>query len=154
LNERKPRIVIIDDNDADVFLLREALRREGLDCDVVLANNGADGISILCGADALANRPDCILLDVNLPKISGNRVLETVREHPLLASIPVLVLGTPQKFEARETGGPDNLTFFFAKSSNLHEFLAVGAKIRSSCKRRQRRASNYISPVRATNPRR
>jgi chemotaxis family two-component system response regulator Rcp1 len=128
LNGRKPKIVIIDDNDGDVFLLREALRREGLDCEIALANNGADGISILCDADAFENRPDCILLDVNLPKVSGSQVLQRVRGNPLLASIPVLVLGKPQNFESIEK---DNQTFFFPKSSNLREFLAVGAKIRS-----------------------
>ena len=132
MNGHRPRIVIIDDNEGDIFLLREALRREGLDCEVILANNGADGISLLCAADAPADRPDCILLDLNLPKISGKRVLQTVRERPGLAGIPVLVLGPPQNLErVDETSRPDNLTFFFAKSSNLHEFLAVGAKIRS-----------------------
>jgi chemotaxis family two-component system response regulator Rcp1 len=131
VNEHKHRIVIIDDNEGDVFLLREALRREGLDCEIVLANNGADGISILCAADAPADRPDCILLDLNLPKVSGNRVLQAVRERPGLAGIPVLVLGTPQSLDRLDTSRPDNSTFFFAKSSSLHEFLAIGAKIRS-----------------------
>lgn len=130
MKEHRPRIVIIDDNEGDVFLLGEALRREGLDCEIALANNGADGISILCGADAPAERPDCILLDLNLPKISGSRVLQTIREHPHLARVPVLVLGAPQNLDPIETSR-DGLTFFFTKSSNLHEFLAVGAKIRS-----------------------
>ena len=135
--DRQARILAIDDNEADVFLLKEALRREGLDCDLVWLTDGAEGLAYLCDQDAAANSPDCILLDVNLPGIPADHVLRTIREHPNLANTPVLVWSSKSQAAAPITD-QSNHTFFFEKSPSLREFLAIGAKIRTLVELRAR----------------
>ena len=128
---RKCSVVVIDDNLGDLFLVKEAIRREGLDCEIVSIRDGEQAIAVLCGPEAAGNRPDCILLDINLPKVRGDLVLQAIRQQPHLANVPVLVWSSSLSAEAKAMKGQSDLTQFIEKSLELHEFLAVGAKIRS-----------------------
>jgi CheY-like chemotaxis protein len=128
---RRSKILIIDDNEADLYLIKEALRREGLDCDVISITDGAQAIAFLCGPAADANCPDCILLDINLPKVGGDQILKTIRKHASIAEVPILVWSSSLRTETddlRDQAGP---AIFMEKPTDLHEFLGIGAKIRS-----------------------
>ena len=131
LGQRKSRILIIDDNEADLFLVKEAVRREGLDCDIVSITDGAQAVAFLCGPDAAANCPDCILLDINLPKIGGDQVLKTIREHGPTADVPILVWSSSLRTETDSLRDNSGRAIFMEKPTELREFLAVGATIRS-----------------------
>ena len=130
MDQRRSRLLIIDDNDADLFLIKEALRRESLDCEIVSLTDGEQAIGYLCGPGAIADRPDCIVLDLNLPKIRGDEVLKAIRQHPPTANVPILVWSSSLRTDTgvRDHSGP---AVFVEKPSDLHEFLAIGAKIRS-----------------------
>jgi two-component system, chemotaxis family, response regulator Rcp1 len=128
---RKSRVVVIDDNQGDLFLVKEALRREGLDCEIVSLRDGAEAIEFLCGVDGVAHCPDCILLDFNLPKVRGDEVLKAIRERPHLADVPILVWSSSLSSGTNLMKDASSLTHFVEKPLELHKFLAVGAKIRS-----------------------
>jgi CheY-like chemotaxis protein len=130
LDQGRSRVLIIDDNEADLFLVKEAIRREGLDCEILSLTDGAQAIAFLCGPGAVANRPDCIVLDINLPKIRGDRVLKAIREHPPMAAVPILVWSSSLR---PETDGLMDYSgvLFIEKPADLREFLAIGAKIRA-----------------------
>jgi CheY-like chemotaxis protein len=131
LDQRRSRLLIVDDNEADLFLVKEALRREGLDCEIVSLADGALAIEYLCGPTTVAARPDCIVLDLNLPKIRGDLVLKAIREHPPLADIPILVWSSSLRTDTDSVTGHFGPTLFIEKPTDLKEFLAIGAKIRS-----------------------
>jgi CheY-like chemotaxis protein len=128
---QKSRVVVIDDNQGDLFLVKEALRREGLDCEIVSLRDGAQAIDFLCGSDGVAHCPDCILLDFNLPKVRGDDVLKAIRERPHLAGVPILVWSSSLSSGANLMKDESRLTHFIEKPLELHKFLAVGAMIRS-----------------------
>jgi CheY-like chemotaxis protein len=130
LDQRKSRILIIDDSEADLFLVKEALRREGLDCDIVSITDGAQAIAFLCGPDA-PTCPDCILLDINLPKVGGDQVLRTIREHAPTADVPILVWSSSLRTETDSLKDQTGPAIFMEKPTELREFLAIGAKIRA-----------------------
>ena len=131
LDQRRSRVLIIDDNEADLFLVKESLRREGLDCEVSSLTDGAQAIALLCGPGAVANCPDCIVLDINLPKISGDQVFKAIREHPPLADVPILVWSSSLRTETDGLKDHSHVSIFMEKPADLHEFLAIGATIRS-----------------------
>lgn len=131
MDRRKSRILIIDDNEADLFLVKEALRREGLDCDIISITDGAQAIAFLCGPGADANCPDCIVLDINLPKVGGDQVLKTIREHPPVADVPILVWSSSLRTETDGLRDHAKPAIFMEKPTDLREFLGIGAKIRS-----------------------
>jgi len=103
----RPRILVIDDNQANRLLAMSTLEDE--DYDVVLAENGAAG---LLSFESCA--PDCILLDVRMPGLDGFAVCERIRAHPRGAETPILFLTAARDVDtfdrALRAGGDDFLT--------------------------------------------
>ena len=86
-------ILLIDDNRADVRMVREGLKFVGSTARLSVAVDGIDALRRLRrdGEYSAVPAPDLILLDLRLPKKNGFEVLREVKQDPLLASIPVVV---------------------------------------------------------------
>lgn len=86
-------ILLVEDNPADVDLMREALEQKKVQLKVTVATDGMQAVEILRG-DGSGNgaRPDLIILDLNLPKKDGREVLAEIKRDPQTRSIPVVVL--------------------------------------------------------------
>jgi two-component system, response regulator len=87
-------ILLIEDNPDDVALTMRALRRNNISNEVVVAGDGEEALEVLMPADKPGLRPALILLDVNLPKLSGLDVLARIRSEPRTKTLPVVVLTT------------------------------------------------------------
>lgn len=92
-------VLVIDDEPGDVELVRRALQNGRFACNVSVATNGIEGISILKGqsqdgAPPTLSVPDLIFLDLNMPCMNGREFLEAVKHDPTLDHIPVVVLTT------------------------------------------------------------
>jgi chemotaxis family two-component system response regulator Rcp1 len=92
--KRSPIVLIVDDNPADVDLIREAFAENGIDARIDVAEGGAQAIRRLRGEEpeADAARPDLVLLDLRMPSIDGHQVLSAIKGDPRLRSIPVVVM--------------------------------------------------------------
>jgi chemotaxis family two-component system response regulator Rcp1 len=88
------QILLIEDNPADCRLIEEALKTNGRPYTLWVSHDGVQGLRMLLRAEPYANvpRPDIILLDLNLPGLSGWEVLRSIKQHPDLMEIPVLIL--------------------------------------------------------------
>jgi CheY-like chemotaxis protein len=93
---RTAQVLLVEDNRGDAVLTRRAFKRANLASDIVVAETGEKGLSILRreGEHAEALRPDLILLDLNLPHMHGQDFLQTVKEDPAFKRIPVIVLSS------------------------------------------------------------
>ena len=91
-------ILLVEDNPGDVRLTRESLREAKVRNNMVVAGDGLEALACLRreGQYTKANRPDLILLDLNLPRMNGFEVLDVIKEDPDLKRIPVVVLTTSQ----------------------------------------------------------
>jgi CheY-like chemotaxis protein len=87
-------ILLVEDNPADIRLAQEALREWKLNNTLRVVMDGDEALAYLRseGPYAGANRPDVILLDINLPKVDGTQVLAEMQRDPELRTIPVAVL--------------------------------------------------------------
>ncbi len=93
---RPARVLLVEDNEADVRLTREALRDAGDDIRLSSVTDGELALAYLRRENGYeeAPRPDLMLLDLNLPRKNGLEVLEEMRADPDLACIPVIMLTT------------------------------------------------------------
>ena len=103
------RILVVEDIGSDSILLREALRDVGLADELVYANDGNAALEVLQAEGPL---PQLVLLDLNLPGISGHEVLDRVRSDPRLAQLPIVVLTT--------SGAPRDVAFAYAHRANAY----------------------------------
>lgn len=94
-------VLLVEDNPGDVRLTREAFRDADISIGLHVASDGVEALAFLKnqGDHALAPRPDLILLDLNLPRMSGREVLASIKEDALLKTIPTVIL-TTSKAEA------------------------------------------------------
>ena len=99
MNSEQPVILLADDRDDDVEIVRRALQMAGIDLPLQVVSDGEEAIAYLNGEGKFANRaeyplPDLFLLDLKMPQKSGFEVLEWVRKHPTLAPLRTIVLTT------------------------------------------------------------
>jgi CheY-like chemotaxis protein len=90
------QILLVEDNPGDIRLTREALKDSKVRNDLHLVQDGVEAMAFLhrSGAYADVPRPDIILLDLNLPRKDGRRVLQEIKADDVLRRIPVVVLTT------------------------------------------------------------
>lgn len=90
-------VLLVEDNPGDAELTRQGiLRASSHDVDLRIAIDGAEAVEYLdgCGLAGGHPWPELVLLDLNLPKLSGFEVLTHLKSQPRLRAIPVIVLST------------------------------------------------------------
>jgi CheY-like chemotaxis protein len=89
---------MIEDDEGHARLIERNIRRAGVNNEIMPFTNGTDALSYLFGADgsgeASARRHLLVLLDLNLPDMSGVSILEKIKANPHTKRTPVVVLTT------------------------------------------------------------
>jgi CheY-like chemotaxis protein len=95
------RILLVDDDPADVRLTQEALKEHKVFCETAVAGDGIEALAYLRreGPYTSVTRPDIILLDLNMPRKDGREALREIKADPFLRQIPVVVLTTSKSEE-------------------------------------------------------
>lgn len=98
---RQPEILLVDDNQGDVFFTKEALREAMCGSSVNAVGDGVEAMDYLRrkGKYANAARPDLVFLDLNMPRKNGFEVLAEMKEDTDLRVIPVIILSTSEADE-------------------------------------------------------
>lgn len=97
MKHEPPTLLLVEDNEDDVFIFQRAFARAGLKDAVQIASDGEEAIAYLSGNGPYADRaahplPYVVLLDLKLPRRSGLDVLEWIHAQPELAHLPVIIL--------------------------------------------------------------
>ncbi len=93
------KILLVEDSETDVWLFCEAFEALHLDHEVQVVRDGEAALDLLTDPDRSDALPEIILLDINMPKIDGFAVLTTMRAHPKLRAIPVIMLSSSRDQE-------------------------------------------------------
>jgi two-component system response regulator len=125
-------ILLVEDNPADVLLLREALLEADLRSTVHVAEDGVCALGFLqqTGAYRSAPRPTMILLDLNLPRKSGREVLAEIKADPLLRAIPVVILTTSSDEEDVRRAYDLSANCYIVKPHDYYSFVAAIQSVR------------------------
>jgi len=118
-----PRLVLIEDNPADVLLVREAIRERGLAVELIAYPDVPEAIA---GLGNPGNPlPDAILMDLNLPKGEGMSVIKTLRGSERLRDVPLAILTSSQSPRDLEQAQRLEVNWYIHKPSTLDEFLTT-----------------------------
>jgi CheY-like chemotaxis protein len=123
------RILLAEDNPADVYLIQEAMREHGVDSNIRVASDGNEVLELVSpgNPDAEIGSLGLIILDLNLPRHDGIEVLQRLRTNPALAHVPVVILTSSDSPRDRQLAQDLGATCYLRKPSNLERFLALGA---------------------------
>lgn len=125
----KSRILLAEDNDGDVFLVRRALEKRGLPHELMLAHNGEEAMVWLdshAGKKNGAGAPDLILLDLNLPRVDGGQLLSHIRKTDSFSHTPVIVLTSSDSPKDRQMALELGANLYFRKPTDLASFMDLG----------------------------
>jgi chemotaxis family two-component system response regulator Rcp1 len=120
------KILLIEDSPSDVRLVREALKENSMSVEMTVARDGVEAMNYLReAARGAANRPDLVLLDLNLPGKTGGEVLAEVKSSPDLRQIPVVVLTSSRSDEDVQQAYSLNANCYITKPADLAEYINV-----------------------------
>jgi len=123
-------ILLADDSENDLFLMRMAFRKAGFAVQLQTVSNGVEVIAYLKGEGVYANRslyplPTVLLLDLNMPMTSGFDVLTWVRAQPALRRLSIMVLTASMRTEDVERAFDLGANSFLVKPSSMEELTAM-----------------------------
>lgn len=124
-NDRPFNILLVEDDPADAFLARTAIRESKLVCEVHHMSDGDKALAFLRkqGTHADSPRPDLVLLDLNMPGRDGRSVLAEMKKDSGLCDIPVVVLTTSDATSDIKTCYAAGANSFVTKPVDLDGFL-------------------------------
>jgi len=133
---RRPQILVIEDNKADVFLIRKAIAAAKVDADLNFLQDGRAATDFFDAADnEKAACPDLVLLDLNLPKKSGDDVLKHLRNSKKCRCALVLVVTSSDSQRDREAVAALSVAGYFRKPSEYADFMKLGPIVKALLER-------------------
>jgi len=120
-------ILLVEDNEGEIVLTLEAFKHGKLINDISIARDGEEAISFLKkeGKFAHVERPDIILLDINLPRLDGKEALHFIKNDEDLRSIPVIMLTTSSSEKDIKDSYKGNANCYITKPVDLTKFIQV-----------------------------
>jgi two-component system, chemotaxis family, response regulator Rcp1 len=127
MSQRQIEILLVEDNPADVHLTLTALRDARSPSKVNVVADGVEALAFLKrqGDYVNAPRPDLVFLDLNLPKVDGYQVLETMKADPVLRRIPVVAIsGSRSEIDIARAYG-EQISAYLVKPPGVDEYFAA-----------------------------
>jgi CheY-like chemotaxis protein len=128
------RILIVEDNEADVYLIVSAIRASGIAAVLDVAKDGERAVRVINEADRdetnVAACPEMVILDINLPRRPGDEVLRSIRASRRCADIPVIAVSTSNSERDREQMIRLGANGYFNKPSSYEAFMTLGDMVK------------------------
>jgi CheY-like chemotaxis protein len=120
-------ILLVEDNEGDILLTKEAFEEARIHITLSVVKDGMDALEFLNkqGRHQLADRPDLILLDINLPKKNGHEVLKYIKEKDGIKSIPVIMLTTSSAEKDINLSYSNYVNCYITKPVEVDDFMEV-----------------------------
>ena len=129
---RRFRVLLVEDNPADVRLLQEAFNESPEPYDLHTVIDGEAAIDFVLRRNEHADKPvpDLVLLDINLPKRTGHDVLRTMKQTPGLIRIPVLMLTSSDSVMDVARAYDYHANAYICKPSEVGDYFRVVAAVK------------------------
>lgn len=131
-NCKSIEVLLVEDNPGDIRLISEALKDAKLHVHITAVHDGVEALALLRreGNHSIAALPDLILLDLNLPRMSGHEVLAAIKEDEVLRRIPVVIVSSSRADRDIAKSYDLHANCFVTKPVDLEQFFNVVQAIR------------------------
>jgi CheY-like chemotaxis protein len=127
-------ILLAEDNPGDVFLVRRALEKHGLEVELIVVEEGQAALRYMdtVDTDPTVTSPSLALLDLNLPRANGNRILTRIRQSLRAGAIPIIIVTSSDSPLDRDAAAKLGATGYFQKPGDLAGFMQLGQVVRDA----------------------
>ena len=132
MEEMKYRVILIEDNAADVMMITRALEQEA-PCEITVFSDGDKAYRYFQNRPDDEDLPELVVLDLNLPIRDGTEVLDLIRRHPKLSTILVAIVSSSPKDVMK--GMASQADCYVTKPSDFDKYLAIGKELLDCIKR-------------------
>jgi CheY-like chemotaxis protein len=126
---RSINILLVEDNDGDILLTTEAFEESRIVNNIKAIRDGKEAINFFESVIKKEDIPDLVLLDVNLPKVSGHDVLTYIKNNEKYLSIPVIMLTTSSSERDILQSYKNHVNCYITKPIDVGDFMKAIAKI-------------------------
>ena len=132
MSEATPLVVSVEDNPADVHLIKEGVDAVGGDIELLVYNNGQRAVEQLTGdGDVPVESIQLVLLDLNIPGKSGLEILRLLREDPQYGAVPIVIVSSSENPADIRRVYDASANAYLTKPADPDEFIqAIAAAVR------------------------
>lgn len=135
LNMNPGPVLYVEDEEDDVFLVRHAFKEARVSSPLLSVADGEAALEYLSGAGKYCNRaeyplPILLLLDINMPKVSGLDVLKWLRAQPCFRALPTLIVSSSNQESDIRAAYDLGANGYVVKPSALDQLLIIAKAIR------------------------
>jgi CheY-like chemotaxis protein len=123
------KVLLVEDNDGDILLTTEAFEESKLFSIVAVMKDGKDAVNYFETRKEANRPPDLVLLDINLPKMSGHEVLSYLKHSEKYKHIPVIMLTTSSSERDIMRSYKNYANCYITKPGDILEFMQAVTKI-------------------------
>lgn len=122
---KEAHILLVEDNEGDVFLTLDAFEECKIRTNISVVRNGEEALNFLFRRAGFENveRPDLIILDINIPVYNGHEVLKAIKVDFSLKKIPVIMLTTSSNQRDINLAYEHHANSYIIKPIELEDFL-------------------------------
>lgn len=125
-------VLLVEDNPRDVLIARRAWKKEGIRNPMYVVNDGEKALRFLRRDEEYSDAPTpcLILLDLNMPRMNGFKVLEEIKGDDELSNIPVIILTTSERDQDIERAYQLGCQKYIVKSMSFSNFIKTIVEIK------------------------
>ncbi|MES2388399.1 MAG: response regulator [Bacteroidota bacterium] len=122
-------ILLVEDNEGDIVLTLEAFEESKLINKITVLRDGKEAIAFFDSLRSDDEKPDMVLLDINLPKVSGHDVLKHIKNHEKYDGTPVIMLTTSSAVKDISQSYKNHCNCYITKPIDIADFIKAMTKI-------------------------
>ncbi len=124
-------LLLVEDNEGDIVLTLDAFEESKIQTNISVVRNGQEAIDFLYKRNGYEqeNKPDLVLLDINIPILNGHEVLKIIKQDAELKKIPVIMLTTSSNTRDINLSYENYANSYVTKPIEMEDFLNAILKI-------------------------
>ena len=122
--DNNTKILLVEDNPVDIDLTKRAFKKQNIDCEIQIANDGEEAcLALKDWESGNTAPPNIILLDLKMPRMNGFDVLKVFKNSEISRSIPIIVLTSSNEEKDINTAYEFGANSYLLKPIDYGEFL-------------------------------